>query len=101
MRWTEALPQSAPVVAADRDWIAKVITNRISNEIKYSPEKTTVTVSLDIDLNEQRLGVTDQGYGIPHEAREMIWEKFYRIERESDRETVGTGLGLSFVREIV
>jgi two-component system phosphate regulon sensor histidine kinase PhoR len=60
-----------------------------------------VTVSLDVDIHEQRLSVTDQGYGIPPEAREMIWEKFYRIERESDRETVGTGLGLSFVKEII
>jgi PAS domain S-box-containing protein len=101
IRLIEDLPQSAPVVAADRDLIAQVITNLISNAIKYSPEKTTVTISLDIDINEQRLGITDQGYGIPPEAREMIWEKFYRIERESDRDTVGTGLGLSFVREIV
>ena len=101
IRLIEDLPQSAPVIPADRDLIAQVITNLISNAIKYSPEKTTVTVSLDVDIKEQRLGVTDQGYGIPPEARDMIWEKFYRIERESDRETVGTGLGLSFVREIV
>jgi len=101
IRLIEDLPQSAPVVAADRDLLAQVITNLISNAIKYSPENTTVTVSLDVDVHEQRLSVTDQGYGIPPEAREMIWEKFYRIERESDRDTVGTGLGLSFVREIV
>jgi len=97
----EDIPERVPVVAADRDLIYQVVTNLLSNAIKYSPAGTSVVVSLLVMADYLQVSVTDQGYGIPPEDLEKIWEKFYRVEREQDRETVGTGLGLSFVREIV
>jgi signal transduction histidine kinase len=44
--------------------------------------------------------VRDEGYGIPQTALPRIFDKFYRLERDASSETVGTGLGLSFVKEV-
>ncbi|HEX8852663.1 MAG TPA: ATP-binding protein, partial [Pyrinomonadaceae bacterium] len=49
-----------------------------------------------------RVTVEDRGYGIPPEAVDRVWEKFYRVARDGhDKEEESTGLGLSFVREVV
>ena len=49
-----------------------------------------------------RVCIEDRGYGIPSEARDRVWEKFYRVVREGqEKDEESTGLGLSFVREVV
>jgi signal transduction histidine kinase len=49
-----------------------------------------------------RLSVEDRGYGIPPEAVDRVWEKFYRVARDGqEKDEESTGLGLSFVREVV
>jgi signal transduction histidine kinase len=91
-----------PPVAADKSLITQCVANLIDNAIKYSPEKTTVSVSTLLEADAVRVLVEDRGYGIPPEAVDRVWEKFYRVARdgqEKDAET--TGLGLSFVREVV
>ena len=60
----------------------------------------TVTTMLEADA--VRLCVEDRGYGIPAESKDRVWEKFYRVVREGeDKDEESTGLGLSFVREVV
>ncbi len=82
--------------------ITQAVRNLVSNAIKYSPERTTVTVSTALEAEAVRLSVEDRGYGIPSEARDRVWEKFYRVVREGeDKDEESTGLGLSFVREVV
>jgi signal transduction histidine kinase len=91
-----------PPVAADKSLITQCVANLIDNAIKYSPEKTTVSVSTVLEADAVRVLVEDRGYGIPPESIDRVWEKFYRVTRdgqEKDAET--TGLGLSFVREVV
>lgn len=91
-----------PPVAADKSLITQCVANLIDNAIKYSPEKTTVSVSTVLEAETVRVLVEDRGYGIPPESIDRVWEKFYRVARdgqEKDGET--TGLGLSFVREVV
>ncbi|MCA1558117.1 MAG: GAF domain-containing sensor histidine kinase, partial [Acidobacteria bacterium] len=91
-----------PPVAADKSLITQCVANLIDNAIKYSPEKTTVSVSTVLEADAVRVLVEDRGYGIPPESVDRVWEKFYRVARdgqEKDAET--TGLGLSFVREVV
>ena len=91
-----------PPVAADKSLITQCVANLIDNAIKYSPEKTTVSVSTLLEADAVRVLVEDRGYGIPPESVDRVWEKFYRVARdgqEKDAET--TGLGLSFVREVV
>jgi signal transduction histidine kinase len=91
-----------PPVAADKSMITQAVKNLVSNAIKYSPERTTVTVSTALEAEAVRLCVEDRGFGIPAEARDRVWEKFYRVVRDDqDKDEESTGLGLSFVREVV
>lgn len=102
IRLVEQPSQKLPPVAADKSMITQAVKNLVSNAIKYSPERTTVTVSTALEAETVRLSVEDRGYGIPAEAKDRVWEKFYRVVREGeDKDEESTGLGLSFVREVV
>ncbi|HEY0431206.1 MAG TPA: ATP-binding protein [Pyrinomonadaceae bacterium] len=102
IRLVEQPTQRLPPVAADKSMITQAIKNLVSNAIKYSPERTTVTVSTALEAEAVRLCVEDRGFGIPAEARDRVWEKFYRVVRDDqDKDEESTGLGLSFVREVV
>ena len=102
IRLIEQPSQRLPPVAADRSLITQVVTNLVGNAIKYSPERTTVTVSTALEADTVRLCVEDRGYGIPPEAVDRVWEKFYRVARDGqEKDEESTGLGLSFVREVV
>lgn len=102
IRLVEQPNQRLPPVAADKSLISQAVTNLISNAIKYSPERTTVTVSTALEAEAVRVSVEDRGFGIPPEAVDRVWEKFYRVVREGqEKDEESTGLGLSFVREVV
>jgi K+-sensing histidine kinase KdpD len=102
IRLVEQPSQRIPPVAADKSLISQAVKNLVSNAIKYSPERTTVTVSTALEAEAVRVSVEDRGYGIPAEARDRVWEKFYRVVREGqEKDEDSTGLGLSFVREVV
>ena len=94
--------QRLPPVAADRALIMQAVANLVDNAIKYSPERTTVTLSTGLEADAVRLTVEDRGYGIPPEDQPKVWEKFYRVARDGGvKEEESTGLGLSFVRQVV
>ena len=102
IRLVEVPSQTLPPVAADKSMITQAVKNLVSNAIKYSPERTTVTVSTALEAEAVRLSVEDRGFGIPAEAKDRVWEKFYRVVREGqEKDEESTGLGLSFVREVV
>ncbi|MDQ2854763.1 MAG: ATP-binding protein [Acidobacteriota bacterium] len=102
IRLVEQPADRIPPVAADRGLITQVVKNLVNNAITYSPERTTVTVSTALEAEAVRVCVEDRGYGIPAESVDRVWEKFYRVEREGhDKDEESTGLGLSFVREVV
>jgi signal transduction histidine kinase len=102
IRLVEQPNQRIPPVAADKSLISQAVKNLVTNAIKYSPERTTVTVSTALEAEAVRVSVEDRGYGIPAEARDRVWEKFYRVIREGqEKDEESTGLGLSFVREVV
>jgi len=102
IRLVEQPADRIPPVAADRSLITQVVKNLVNNAITYSPERTTVTVSTALEAEAVRVCVEDRGYGIPPESVDRVWEKFYRVEREGhDKHEESTGLGLSFVREVV
>jgi signal transduction histidine kinase len=102
IRLVEQPTQRLPPVAADKSMITQAVKNLVNNAIKYSPERTTVTVSTALEAEAVRLCVEDRGYGIPAEAKDRVWEKFYRVVRDDqDKDEESTGLGLSFVREVV
>ena len=102
IRLIEQPAHRIPPVAADKSLITQAVKNLVHNAIKYSPERTTVTVSTALEAETVRVCVEDRGFGIPAESRERVWEKFYRVVREGqEKDEESTGLGLSFVREVV
>ena len=102
IRLIERPAHRIPPVAADKSLITQAVKNLVNNAIKYSPERTTVTVSTALEAETVRVCVEDRGFGIPAEARERVWDKFYRVVREGqEKDEESTGLGLSFVREVV
>ena len=102
IRLIEQPASRIPPVAADKSLITQAVKNLVHNAIKYSPERTTVTVSTALEAETVRVCVEDRGYGIPAESRERVWDKFYRVVREGqEKDEESTGLGLSFVREVV
>lgn len=91
-----------PPVAADKSLITQAIAKLLDNSIKYSPERTAVTVSTVLEAEAVRVVVEDRGYGIPAESMDRIWEKFYRVARDGqEKDEQSTGLGLAFVKEVV
>lgn len=90
-----------PIILADAQLLTQALNNLLSNAIKYSPPKTQVVVSAERQQTGLAITVRDQGFGIPLAARERIFEKFFRLERDANSNTVGTGLGLPLVKEIV
>jgi len=91
-----------PPVAADKSLITQVLTKLLDNAIRYSPERTTVTVSTVLEAETVRVVVEDRGYGVPQESIDRIWEKFYRVARDGqEKDEESTGLGLAFIKEVV
>jgi PAS domain S-box-containing protein len=88
-------------VFADRDRLAQVVTNLMSNAVKFSPAGATVDVVLSAGPHWHRISVVDRGSGIPDEFRDRIFGKFAQADSSDARQKGGTGLGLSIVREIV
>jgi two-component system, OmpR family, phosphate regulon sensor histidine kinase PhoR len=87
---------------ADAERLHQVLSNLIENAIKYGREQGRVAVGARLaDDNKVEAWVLDDGPGIPHESRERVFERFYRVDRARARETGGTGLGLSIVKHIV
>ncbi|HZT60110.1 MAG TPA: GAF domain-containing sensor histidine kinase [Pyrinomonadaceae bacterium] len=102
IRLVERDGQKLPPVAADRSLVTRAVANLVDNAIKYSPERTSVTLSTALEADAVRVTVEDRGYGIPSEDQDRVWEKFYRVARDGRvKEEESTGLGLSFVREVV
>ncbi len=91
---------NAHPVLADADLLASAVSNLASNAIKYSARDTEVTISVKNFANGVSIEVADQGYGIPEDSLQRVFEKFYRVPRVEDVDVPGTGLGLALVREI-
>ena len=90
-----------PVALADEDKLRQVLVNLVDNAIKYSPDGGSVEILLGREDRLARLAVRDHGLGIPPEARDRIFEKFYRLDPALTRGVGGTGLGLYISRELV
>lgn len=91
-----------PVTAeVDEMKLSLAITNLVENAIKYNKENGWVHVSLNADHKNCHIEVADSGIGIPQEAVEHVFERFYRVDKSHSREIGGTGLGLAIARSAV
>lgn len=92
---------NVPAVYADRDAIERVVLNILSNSIKYTPENGSIKMYVGYIYNDAYIKVIDNGWGIPEEDLERIYDRFYRVDKSRTREMGGTGLGLSIAKEIL
>jgi signal transduction histidine kinase len=91
-----------PVVAeVDEVKITQVVSNLVENAIKYNINDGWVHVSLNADYQYLFIRVEDSGIGIPQQSQDMVFDRFYRVDKARSRETGGTGLGLAIVQQIV
>lgn len=89
------------LIQSDKDKISQVITNLVSNALKYTPEGGHVGVQLDDEENFIEIIVKDSGKGIPPADIPYIFERFYRADKSRNRLTGGSGLGLTIIKAIV
>jgi PAS domain S-box-containing protein len=90
-------------VYGDADRLVQVVTNYLTNALKYSPEDRPVEVCLVVDEQVARVSVRDEGSGLAIEEQERIWERFYRaqgVEVQSGS-GVGLGIGLHVCRSVI
>ncbi len=87
---------------ADGDRLQQAVFNLVDNAIKYGRTGGTVTIEGRASGNGRaEVAVADDGEGIPSEAVEQVFERFFRVDKARSRETGGTGLGLAIVKNIV
>ena len=98
----EFAPQDEAMwIEVDLSRINQVITNILTNAIKYSPEDTRIKVYMDETDRYYRVYIQDSGIGIPKEDLNHIFERFYRVDKARSREMGGTGLGLAIAKEFM
>lgn len=89
------------MITADRDKISQVITNLVSNALKYTPRGGRVGVAVKDAKAAVELTVKDNGNGVSPEDLPNIFERFYRADKSRNRLTGGSGLGLTIAKAIV
>lgn len=103
MRLEEMHASKPMFVQADPDRIRQVVSNFLSNALKYSKPGAPITVSAEVKRNRVRVSIRDEGPGIPNAELPRIWDRFYRVPGISHQtgSQVGLGLGLYICRDIV
>jgi hypothetical protein len=94
------LDEDTPVLILEDD-LYQIVFNLMENGIKYNLPGGTLTVHLGRQEDNAVLTVSDTGMGIPEDALEHIFERFYRVDKARSRKSGGSGLGLAIVRTIV
>lgn len=88
-------------IFGDKERIGQVLTNYLTNAIKYSPDANKINISSEIANDEVIVSVQDFGLGIPSNLKEKVFERFYRVQGRKQETFAGMGLGLFISKEIV
>lgn len=91
---------TAVVARADRDRVAQILDNYLSNALRYAPADSGVTVALAAGRGEVRVAVTDTGTGLTPDQQTQVFERFYRIDVSRSRALGGAGIGLAITRAL-
>lgn len=94
-------PEDEQLIFADKNRIAQVLTNLLSNASKYSPESKRVWLNVVAQDGHIDFEVRDEGFGISEEHQKEMFTAFYRVDTEENRSIEGTGLGLVIAKGIV
>ncbi|NAS19432.1 HAMP domain-containing protein [Clostridium butyricum] len=95
------IPKGLPIVIGDEDLIDQVITNYITNAVRFTSAGGSITVKAEQNENEVYVHVIDTGIGISSEELTKVWGRFYKINESRQLSKEGAGLGLSLVKEII
>lgn len=96
------LPGGLPAVSGDAEKLAWVITNLVSNALRYTDTGGRITLGATDDSSGMlRVTITDTGRGIPPDALDRVFEKFVQVHREGESTPGSVGLGLAIAREVV
>ena len=108
---TQAAGKEAPSlqVIGDRDRLSQILTNLLGNVVRHTPSGTPVEIAIGMAPPRANptaqpvvvVEVRDHGHGVPPEAAEKVFQRFYRSDTSRNRETGGSGLGLAIVLGIV
>ena len=90
-----------PDVNGDRERIEQVVTNIVSNAVKYTPDGGKIEIHVGKSGKNVYVRVSDNGIGIPEKDLPRLFDRFYRVDKARSRESGGTGLGLSIAQEIL
>ncbi len=97
-----SLPETIPPIRGDADKVTQILSNLVSNAIKYTPEGGWIKVSLEVTGEASLLTcIADSGIGISPEDQKRLFQKFFRADNTSTREAGGTGLGLVIAKTIL
>ncbi len=88
-------------VRGDELRMTQVLYNLINNAVNYIGEDKTVIVRQSVADGKVKIEVIDHGDGIPQEKLDFIWDRYYRVDKEHQRAVIGSGLGLSIVKNIL
>ncbi len=89
------------IIPADQALMRSAISNILSNAIKYSPEKSVISLYMLQDATHVRLSIVDQGMGVPDADLADMFKPFYRVSQSRERATGGTGLGLAIAQQAI
>ena len=93
--------QGLPILQADPSALESVFTNLVGNASKYTPQGGSIQVRARVNQHDLVVEVADNGFGIPPEKQQAVFDRFYRLKDENTRYITGTGLGLPIARSIV
>jgi signal transduction histidine kinase len=88
------------LASGDRDRVAQIVGNYLSNAIRHAPEGSAITVSTSASVTAVRISVTDEGPGLDPDQLEAVFERFYRVDAARSRAAGGSGIGLAIVRAL-
>ena len=92
---------AAPALAlADRDRLAQVLANYLSNALRHAPDGSRITVGVARGQGGIRASVADEGPGLEPDQLEAVFERFYRVDAARSRAAGGSGIGLAIVRAL-
>jgi len=94
------LPDHLPA-RANADDLAQVLSNLISNAVRYTPAGGRVTVRAERRPADLLVSITNSGDGIPADDLDRVFERFYRVEKSRDRARGGAGIGLAIVKQLI
>lgn len=89
-----------PMVIADRDRLAQIISNYLANAVRYAPEGSTVTVTAAVAGGRVTISVRDEGPGLAADQLDAVFERFYRVDPSRTRALGGSGIGLAICRAL-